>query len=282
MIVFKEHWRELVRSILSIFGAIFLTLEAFEVLTDENIMVPFALFLAIGVLPGLVFFFLDGYKISGFLRRKVSIPNPHNSAKITVKFGNIFSEKGWKAISASDFFDSFVDEDLVSSRSLHGYVLSNYWIKNRDDWERQVKAALRNKNGAKVNRSKGNLLRYPIGTTVRACTDTEKFLFFALGRTDTQNNVTRANAETLICAIRGMVAEARAACSLEPLVIPLVGSGLARVGIKNSMLVDLIITAVLEENREGLVTDHIIIVLPRDKAHEINLKNYVRNWTLGL
>ena len=111
--------------------------------------------------------------------------------------------------------------------------------------------------------------------------DNQKFLFVALGKTDLANNVTSANAEQLIRAVRGMVAEARAACSMEPLANPLMGSGLSRVGIKNSILVDLIITAVLEESRHGKVTGEIKIVLPEDKACHINLNNHIRNWANG-
>ena len=64
------------------------------------------------------------------------------------------------------------------------------------------------------------------------------FLFVAT------NHVTSASAESLIKAVQGLAAEARAACSMEPLVIPLMGSGLSRVGVKNSRLVDLILTGV--------------------------------------
>ncbi|MCV2894402.1 macro domain-containing protein [Lentibacter sp. XHP0401] len=276
-----EHWREFARSILGSFGAIFLSLEAYEVLTDGNIRIPFLCFLAVGVLPGLGFFFLDGYWLSGFLKREVQVPNPNNDTKIIIKFGDLLAETGWKAIGANDFFDSIVDEDLVSSRSLHGFVLNKYWTNNRHDWEKQISGSLRKIEGHTESRSKGNRKRYPIGTTVRACTETQKFLFVALGKTDAQSNVTKANAEMLICAVRGMVDEARAACSMEPLVIPLMGSGMSRVGVKISVLVDLIITAVLEESLHGRVTGEIKIVLPEDKAHEINLKNHVRNWSNG-
>ncbi len=276
-----EHWRELARSILGSFGAIFLSLEAYEVLTDGNIQMPFLCFLAVGVLPGLGLFFVDGYRISGFLKREVEVPNPSNDTKIIVKFGDLFAEMGWKAIAVNDFFDSIADEDLVSSRSLHGFVLNNYWTKNRYDWEKQISGSLRKRTGQTERRSNGNRTRYPIGTTARACTKTQKFLFVALGRTDAQSNLTTANAEMLICAVRGMVSEARAACSMEPLVIPLMGSGMSRVGIKNSVLVDLIITAVIEESRHGRITGKIMIVLPKDKSNEINLKNHVRNWTDG-
>jgi hypothetical protein len=87
-------------------------LEAFEVLTDGNVTVPFALFILVGLVPGVCFFILDGYYVSGFLRREVEIPSPSHDTKIIVKFGDLFSEKGWKAIGVNDFFDSIVDEDL--------------------------------------------------------------------------------------------------------------------------------------------------------------------------
>ncbi len=130
----------------------------------------------------------------------------------------------------------------------------------------------------KENRPKGNDLRFPIGTTGCAKADNNKFLFVALGKTDSSNNVTTASAETLICAVRGMLTKARAICSYEPLSIPLMGSGLARIGIKTSVLVDLIIAAVLEETRQAKVTGRITIVLPADKEGEINLQNYARSW----
>ena len=59
------------------------------------------------------------------------------------------------------------------------------------------------------------------------------------------------------------------------------GSGLSRVEIKNSVLVDLIITAVSEESRHGRVTGEITIILSEDMAHHINLKNHIRNWAYG-
>lgn len=211
------------------------------------------------------------------MRREVEIPNPGNDTRILIKFGNLFAEDGWKAIGVNDFFDSIVDEDLVSSQSLHGYVLKTYWHENRSDWDKQISSSLRHQEGVRERRSKGNQLRYEIGATGRACAKDQKFLFVALGKTNATDNVTSANAELLIKAVRGMVCEARAACSLEPLIIPLMGSGLARVGIKNSVLVDLIVTAVLEESRNGRVTNEIKIVLPEEKSHHINLKT-----TLGI
>jgi hypothetical protein len=267
--------------LLAAFGAIFLPLEAYEVLNNGDISMPLWVFLLVAIVPGFVVFLVDGFFIGGYLKREVVIPIPSSDTKLILKFGDLFEEQGWKAIGVNDFFDSIVDEDLVSSKSLHGYVLNTHWNGNRDDWQKQVAVSLRGKSPNKEARSKGNKLRYPVGTTARASANDLNFLFVALGETNLANNITSANAEMLIHAVRGMVAEARAACSMEPLVIPLMGSGLARVGIKNSVLVDLIVTAILEESRIGRVTGEIKIILPKDKTNHINLKNHVRNWSYG-
>ncbi|MGB7336941.1 MAG: macro domain-containing protein, partial [Salaquimonas sp.] len=117
---FLEHWRELIGSLLKTFGVLFLCMESYEVITDSNIKLSLLEFVALLLIPGLIYFLVDGYFIKGFLRLEVIIPNPGSDTEISVKFGDVFAESGWKAIGVSDFFDSIVDEDLVSSKSLHG------------------------------------------------------------------------------------------------------------------------------------------------------------------
>lgn len=278
MVWILEHWRELISSIFKAFGAIFLTLEAFEVLTNADLQWDLEWFILLGLLPGILWFLADGYLIGGFLRREVSISDPFNDAKITIQIGDLFDRKGWKAIGVNDFFDSLVDEDLVASNSLHGKVINTCWSENPADWERQIQKSLRSHTGVKANRAKGNRIRYPIGTTARACTEDQKFLFVAFGETDISNNLCSADAEMLIKAVRGLLTEARAACSMEPLAIPLMGSRFARVGIKNPVLLDLIITGVLEESRNGRITGEINILLTESIAKDINLKSYAKKW----
>lgn len=265
------------------FAAIFLMLEAIEVFDLGNVSMHLTQFIAIVLVPGILLFLVDGFWVSGFLKSEVEIPNSVNDTKIKVKFGDLFKQEGWKAIAVNDFFDSKVDEDLVSSNSLHGYVLNTYWKDNRTDWTKQVGSSLGRLTANLETRSKGkgNKSRYPIGTTARAISGEQKFLFVSLGETDVSNNETSANAEMLIGAVRGMVAEARSACSMDPLVIPLMGTGLARIDTKESVILDLIITAILEESRNGRVTGEIYIVLPERLSKRINLKNSVRNWSHG-
>jgi Domain of unknown function (DUF6430) len=275
---FKANSLALLKSFFGASGVIFLPIESYEVVSDQNIVFPFGAFLGSAAVLGSVFYFLDGYFLSGFLKKRVAIKNHGFDTKIFIEFGDLFSKQGWKAIATSDFFDSHVDEDLVSSKSLHGHSIKTFWPNNRDDWQKQINSSLKGLDSKKEIRSKGNAKRYQIGTTAVATTTDQKFLFVALGKADIFNNVTTASAESLVCAVRGMLKKARAVCSYEPLSIPLMGSGLARVGIKSSVLVDLILAAIHEESKLGKITGVISIVLPPEKENEINLKNYERSW----
>jgi Domain of unknown function (DUF6430) len=274
----KKNWLPILQSIFAAIGAVFLPIESYEVVTNQNIVLPFSVFLGAAAILGTAFFFLDGHLISGFLKKQIEIKNHGFDTKIFVEFGDLFSKEGWKAIAVSDFFDSQVDEDLVSSKSLHGISIKRFWPHNEEDWQKQINLSLTGVDFKKEARTKGNKKRYPIGSAATATTTDQKFLFVALGKADSSNNVTTASAESLICAVRGMLKKARAVCSYEPLWIPLMGSGLARVGIKSSVLVDLILAAIHEESRLGKVTGKISIVLPPEKEGEINLKNYQRSW----
>ncbi|MGJ8597147.1 macro domain-containing protein [Sulfitobacter sp.] len=274
----QSHWIPIVRSILIAMGLLWLPIEAYEGLSNNDASLPYGCFIALSVIVGIGFYVLDGYSLTGFLKKRVEIKNHGFDTKIFVEFSDLLVRKGWKAIAVNDFFDSNVDEDLVSSRSLHGIIINKFWHDNREDWQKQIRSSLKSEQGTREGRSKGNNLRFPVGSTGFAVTGDNKFLFVALGKTDSSNNVTTASAETLICAVRGMLTKARAVCSYEPLSIPLMGSGLSRIGIKRSVLVDLIIAAVLEETRQGKVTGQITIVLPAHEEGDINLQNYARNW----
>ena len=278
----SENWRKLIQDVLVALGAIFLLIESYEVVSDTNIQLSFTYFLIIVILAGGIHFLLDGYYWTGFLKNEVELPHQGFDTKIRVKVGDLFEEDGWKAIGVNDFFDHVVDEDLVSSRSLHGQVILRYWLENPDDWLNQVKDSLAHIEPAQEYRRKGNKHRYPIGATGCARASDQKFLLVALSHTNPLDNVTTANLETFVCAISGMLVRARAACSLEPLVIPLMGTGLARVGLKHSVILDIIIATILEESRKGRITGEIILVVPHDRKGQINLKNHVRNWKNGI
>lgn len=266
----------LLRSFLMGLGTLWMFIEPYEGLENTDFQMGYVCFLVVSALIGGGIYLIDGLFLSGFMRNIAKIENDYGT-EISLKFGDIFENDGWIAISVGDFFNSAVDEDLVSSKSLHGKTLNKYWSGNSADWQKQIEASLKGVLSTTEPRRKGNRRRYPVGTTAIATIQDKKFLFAALGRAD-ENNVTSNNVEGLICAVRGMLEKARAVCSMEPLNIPLMGAGLSRIGMHEAVLVDLIITAIMEESRKSQITNEIRIVLPLDLRDSLNIKQYERKW----
>lgn len=267
------------RAVFTTLGLFWLVIEPIIGLTGNSLNLTYWELFRAAAIFGLVWFFIDGYFVSGYLRQRVEITSSGFDSRIVIKFGDLFKEDGWRAIAVNDFFDSVVDDNLVSSRSLHGILLHRYWGGNIADWDLQVTGELRNSTCATEQRDFGKKERYPIGTTVAVKRDGSKFLCVALTCTNTQTQEAKASSPELHKAICGLLQKARSVCAGEPLSIPLMGSGLARVGLKNNILVDLILTAIFEETKKNKITDEIRIILPRAKASSINLSNLKRDWS---
>ncbi len=121
--------------------------------------------------------------------------------------------------------------------------------------------------------------RYNIGTTALVSTGNEAFLCVVLARTNTTSSQVSATAEDLIQAVRGCLKKARMVCSGRPLVFPLLGSGLARTGIKPHIIVHLMLLAIFEETKVQKVTNNIRIVLHKDLRTTADLTTIQREWS---
>lgn len=267
------------RSVFATLGLFWLVIEPIIGLTGKSIDLTYWQLFGWSAVFGIIWLIFDGLWFSGFLKQRIEIKSNGFDTRIVIKFGDIFQEEGWQAIAVNDFFDSIVDDRFVSSKSLHGILLQKYWAGNTDDWNRQVDEQLTATECSSEKRNGGKQSRYRIGTTVAVKQAGNKFLCVALSRTDISNQEAKASSSDLHQAVRGLLQKARSVCGDESLSIPLMGSGLSRVGIKNNILVGLILTAIFEETKINKVTSEIRIVLPKEKASEINLASLQKDWS---
>ena len=264
--------------ILQSLGLIYGIMEPYITLTGKKINMSYGQYWKYSIVLGTVWFLVDGFFRSGFLKRSIEIRSNGFDTKIVIKFGDIFKQDGWKSIAVNDLFDSIVDDHYVSSNSMHGMLLQKYWAGNIDDWNKQIDNQLVNEPYSAVVSMGGRQKRFEIGTTASIRKDGEKILCVALSNTDIATHETKANATNLHKAVRGLLSKARSVCANYPLNIPLVGSGLSRVGVKSNILVDLILTAIFEETKINKVTNEIRIILPTEKSSEINLATLKKDW----
>ena len=236
----------------------------------------------IGLVLGAIWYFVDGYVLSGFLKGKITILSNAFDTRITVKFGDLFEEDGWKVISVNEYFDSVVDGPHVAENSLHGAMLLRSWAGNAHDFDRQIEESLTDVEPLDIvteRRSPGKTKKYEVGTTVTVVAGAQKYLCVALTRTDIKTLQASADLDEYHSTLRSMLKHSRGFCSGQPLNIPLLGGGLARLGVNPRINVNLILLAIFEESKRQKITGEIRVVLDRRHSSQIDLSAIEKDWS---
>lgn len=261
-------------------GVIWLFVGMYNELTPLNkIGCSFWFLISIALIFAVFWFLVDGYFIDGFLKRKIVLKSNAFDTQIVIKFGDLFKQDGWKAIPVNEFFDSIVDDNHVSSKSLHGILLKNYWSRNTENWDQQINDSLSDRDFIEnVSRNPGKSKRYRIGATAIARKNGNNFLCVALTKTDIDTLQASANPIELYQSINGLLIKSREVCSGSSLNIPLIGSGLSRTGIKANIIVNIILMNIFEESKRSKITEEIRIILPKNKKKDFNLNTIQKDW----
>jgi len=186
-------------------------------------------------------------------------------------------EDGFRAIAVNEFFDSEIGLP-VSEKSLHGIFLSKCFGGHRQAFNHIVEEELKDSPRENVTRPQGKLRRYPIGTTATIPVNKDRYLCFALTKTEIDTCKANADVPTLWSALNGLWQKARISLGGSALVLPLVGSGLSGIGLPTSELLDLIILSVITESKRRQITTCVRIILKPDFYDDVDLKEVKQHW----
>ena len=89
-----------------------------------------------------------------------------NKTNVTVKYGDIFEEEGLKVIAFNEYFDTIVDDEIISRNSLNGIFINSYVssveeLDNAISTDEHLKECILTTN---VDRVKGKQIRYKLGS----------------------------------------------------------------------------------------------------------------------
>lgn len=206
---------------------------------------------------------------------KIRVANADTT--IEVLFGDLFAQDGIRAIAVNEFFDSTLGKP-ASEKSLHGYFLNRCFGGHPQPFDEQVARQLTEERFEEVPRTAGKTRKYRIGTTAILNADKDRYLVFALTHTDITNFMATADVTMLWIALHHVWQRARAECGGTPLNLPLVGSGLAKIGLPTRDLLNLIILAAITETKQKSITQRIRIVLHRDRFEDLDLRDVQTHW----
>ena len=222
-----------------------------------------------------------------FERKKwVEVFEANNDCHVYVQYGDIFSENEVDKpeqrrnviIPVNRCFDTIVDNDLVSARTLHGITFQRlYQGKKFDDkslnaemqkdlQERQHKEY---KTLTVGDKRRGNLKRYPVGT-IAEFKESEQCTYFFMALSTFDHDLTaKTTQEEYVLAMQRMVEYCYSRSQGYPVVMPLIGAGMSKT--KNSERAILEYTVKLLKLNKDLITSDIHIVVRNSGKETISI-----------
>lgn len=208
---------------------------------------------------------------------KVVIPVRHTNTRIEIVFGDLFKEDGYRVISVNEFFDSEIGLP-VSEKSLHGMLITKCFGGYGKLFDEIIDHELESIPAETINRTRGKTQKYPIGTTALIPINNDRYLCFALCKTDISTGKAYSDVPTLWNALIGLWQKARVVLGGNVLVVPLVGSGQAAIGLPPRELLNIIMLSAIIETKTKEVATCIRIVLSPNYFDTIDLNEVKHYW----
>lgn len=227
----------------------------------------FIVFLSIALISGTIYV---------WPKRKTTFTLPHSCTSISIEFNDMFSVDGCKVISVNEFFDSEIG-DPVSPASLHGYFLQKVLGGHSMPMDDAVSNIPRECLIENITRTKGKTNRFKLGTSIEVIHSDTKYFLFALCKTDS-NYKAYCTPSLMLEALDGLWKFVRHKHNGRDVVVPLIGSKLAGVGLAPPQLLDLIIISIIQATKSQELSTNIKIVLLPSLLEDIDLRKIKQQW----
>lgn len=191
-----------------------------------------------------------------------------NTNTVFIKEGDIFKQKGLKIIPFNEYFDTVVDDKLISSNSLNGIYLKNY-VDDIKKLNYDIKNDKRLSGLYEVvdeKRLSGKRWKYPLGSIYK----NESFLLLAFSKFDKENRAYLDKSSFLECLLN-MWNEIDINYSTYDVYIPLLGSGITRlkgVNLTEQELLELLLISLKLSSIK--FKSNISIIIHKSKIENIN------------
>lgn len=223
-----------------------------------------------------------------FQSKKETVFTSNSGNSVYVHFGDIYStkiigknysERRNLVIPVNRCFDTLVDNNLISSKTIHGNLMQNLYKSNvftREELDKKIKESLlaqqlKYETLNKEEKPKGNLNRYEVGS-IAEVKENENLVYFFLGLSKFNEKLCASTTiNEYVAAIQKLVEFCNERSQGYPVVMPILGSGLSRTNIEIQNTVKYIID-VLRINRNIINCDFHIVIKENEK-NKLSIKN---------
>ena len=208
---------------------------------------------------------------------KVKIKIPHTNTVIEVLFDDLFEMDGIRVVAVNEFFDSELGLP-VSDKSLHGMFIQKCFGGHPEVLDSQLSEQLEGIESKSHAKEKGKNEAYPIGTSALINVNDDRYLIFALAKSDLETCKAFSNVNMMWDALSNMWQRARVESGGHPINLPLIGGGLSGIGLPARDLLNLIILSAITETKSNQITQTIRIVLHISQFEKIDLRSVKQHW----
>ena len=247
-------WRVVLGTILNALGALWIVIESTSFFSQKFAAVARCYwwsFAVAGVVAGLW---------RAWPRLAVRAPVFGTDASIEIRVADLFSQEGAVVVGSSTTFDTSMDDGTISAKSVQGQYTKLY-ADSVEDLDRQITDSLIGIASTELHfRAKpyGKRLRFPVGTVASVKCNQKRAYFVAIA-TFNQHKVALAKTEDILDALPLLWEFVRNRGGLDPISIPVLGSGFSRVQAKREELIREIVRSFVAASRTGRFCERLTI-----------------------
>lgn len=192
---------------------------------------------------------------------------------VIIKSGDIFEQEGFKIIAFNEYFDTQVDDRIISRQSLNGIFLNKYFSESTAELDRYIEQYQFDSDvviDEVENRGSGKKIKYNIGTICLY----DDFILAAFSKFDEQNRAMLTMPEYLEFLIN-LWDRVNRIYAQRSVSVPIFGSGITRIkehkNISDEELLKIMIWTFRISEMRFKYPAKLTIVIHKDKMDKINL-----------
>lgn len=217
-----------------------------------------------------IYFYANWYSKS---KKNVTIKLTDN-LKVNINSNNLFDSSNFIVIPVNEYFDSLVDDVIISKKSLHGQfiekVYNNDFKKARNDFDEQLdKLSVVPKNERNSSISNLPIKKYPLGTAI--CIKHENIQYLLVAFTHFNNdNKAYIEIEEIQTTLVEIINQIDKFANSNSISIPVFGTGHSRINISKKRMLQYLLL-VLELSHDKKSYKQINISINKDAYSDFDL-----------
>lgn len=190
----------------------------------------------------------------------------NTDVSIVIRVGDLFKQDGAIVVAAPTSFDTAMDDGTIDAKSVQGQYIRQF-CNPPENLDRQIEEALDDVEYIEldeVEKPYGNRKKYPVGTVAPVNCKGRKAYFVALATLNKHQSALLTSKEFLD-SLTPLWENIRKRGRMEPIGMPILGSGFSRLNATREVLVREIVKSFVVATHAGKFCERLTIVIqPRD------------------